>query len=215
MTSKLILTRALSCIDAEGFMSKKAAVVAGKQATSQKVIYSLSLRPEFEDEDRKYESVAQDIIDWVNGQKAPSEFLQKCKEALVIGDTSPESAAGYIAALPNAYRDHLQSIAGHDKVTEPMAFAGDIGRDYACNATVINYKSYDLPASSYAKVSSVDDNGFLISYSVSPNKQNKLIVPPVGGTIHVTGKIGNHKHGLPYETVIYKTKVKLINDNKI
>jgi hypothetical protein len=215
MSAKLILTRALSCIEAEGFHSKKTAAINGAQPTSAKVMESLAIRPEFGDDDCRYESKAEDIIDWVtNLDTSTSDFLTSCKGAITLAETCPGGAVGYLAALCNTYKDHLEAISGYDKVTQPSSFAGKVGDPYDSEAIVLNYKTYSY-GSSYARVASVDTNGHLITYTISPNKQNKLIVPPVGGKIHVTGRVSALKGVIPYETLLNRTKVRLIDDNKI
>lgn len=204
MYARTILIRALDCIKAEGYVTKDAALVAGTQSTAQKVASSLGMIPELTShEETEYGPRADEIIAWITGYVGDNDYLVKCKNAVVQADTSP--TFGYITSLVQSYARHCSASIGLAMVTAPNAFAGDPGaklEDHECE--VINVQTLQ----GYRKVSLVDRNGHLITYTVSNDTKKVLTIPTVGDKVSVSASVYRNKFSTPFETTLSRPTVK-------
>lgn len=208
MYARTILIRALDCIASEGYVTKDAALIAGTQSTAQRVASSLEISPELSaHEEDQYGPKADDILSWITGYTGDNEYLGNCKWAVQAADTVPQKTFGYITSLVQSYARHMSSSTGLNKVTAPNAFAGDPGaklEELACE--VINVQ----PLQGYHKVSLVDGNGHLITYTVNNDTKKALTIPSIGDKVSVSASVYRNKFTTPFETTLSRPTVKRI-----
>ena len=205
MYARTILIRALDCIKAEGYVTKDAALVAGTQSTAQRVASSLEINPELTShEETEYGPRADEIIAWITGYTDDNDYLVNCKNAIAQADTSPQKTFGYITSLVQSYARHMSASAGLAKVTSPNAFAGDPGaklEDHECE--VINVQALQ----GYHKVSLVDRNGHLITYTVNNDTKKALTIPKIGDKVSVSASVYRNKFSTPFETTLSRPTI--------
>lgn len=205
MYARTILIRALDCIAAEGYVTKDAALVAGIQSTAQRVVSSLEISPELSSHEvDQYGPRADEIIAWITGYTGDNEYLSNCKWAVETADSAPAKTFGYITSLVQSYARHLSSITGLSKVTAPNAFAGDRGvklEGLACE--VINVQALQ----GYHKVSMVDGNGHLITYTVNNDTKKALTIPKIGDKVSVSASVYRNKFTTPFETTLSRPTI--------
>lgn len=200
MYARTILIRALDCIAAEGYVTKDAALVAGTQSTAQRVASSLEISPELSSHEvDQYGPRADEIIAWITSYTGDNEYLSNCKWAVETADSAPAKTFGYITSLVQSYARHMSSATGLSKVTAPNAFAGDPGvklEGLACE--VINVQALQ----GYHKVSLVDGNGHLITYTVNNDTKKALTIPKIGDKVSVSASVYRNKFTTPFETTL-------------
>jgi len=207
--AKSILIRALSCIESEGYVTKDKALIAGVPPTSQRVATSFETLPDISDDEMTTYGPRSDVIlDWImNTPAADNEYLTKCKESVTNSDTKKlSSIVGYVCSLPSAHERFEKTSKGLDLVTQPNAFAADAGELYEGTGIVINVQHF--PA--YAKLSMVDTNGFLVTFTANKETKKTLTLPEVGYTISMKGKVYRNKFTTPFETTISRPTMKRI-----
>ena len=206
MFARVILIRALSCIAAEGYLTKDQSLVKDVPSTSSRVTSSLQIDDIItaSDEDA-YGARADDIINWITTfPTADNDYLNNCKLSIAIADTTPHKTIGYLTSLVPAYARHLESALGLDKVTQVNAFAADAGTAYDGTGEVINVQK--LPA--FTKVSIVDTNGYLVTFSTSKGTKKDLTIPAIGDNISIAGRVYRNKFSTPFETSLSSPTIK-------
>ena len=207
MYARNILINALSCIQAEGYVTKDASLISGKKSTAQKVADSLEVSPDASPEDEAtYGPKADAIIDWILGYTGDNDYMRSCKDAIGLADLNPHKTFGFIASLVPSYEKHLLASTGLDKVSAPNAFAGDPGaRVEELRCEVINVQHFR----EYYKISLVDSEGHLITYTVNKEKKTKksLTLPRIGDKLIVSGLVYRNKFSTPFETTLSRPKV--------
>lgn len=207
MNARKIIIRALSCVESEGYVSKDAALCAGTQSTSQRILSSLEIDDTLSDlELATYGTRADQILNWI--MTCPidgNEYLENCRRAVPLADTAIDKAAGYLSSLVTAFERYEKSSSGLDKITQCNSFAADAGKDYAGTGEVINVQHFK----DYAKVSIADSNGFLVTYTANMD-QKKLIIPNVGDKLDILGKAYRNKFTTPFETSLSRPTIKVL-----
>lgn len=208
MYAKKMLIRALDCIAEEGYVSKDNALIKDTQSTAQRVLSSLEIAPDLSDaEDQKYGHQADSIIDWVlNADHGGNEYLGNCKTAVQDADLRPQKVAGYVVSLVQAFERYQQTSKGLDLVVHQNAFAADPGLMYTGTGKVINVQSYDT----YAKISMVDSNGYLVTCSANKSTKKGLTIPKIGDNITLSGRVYRNKFSTPFETVLSRPTLEII-----
>lgn len=205
MYARTILIRALDCIAAEGYVTKDAALVAGTQSTAQRVASSLEISPELSSHEvDQYGPRADEIIAWITSYTGDNEYLSNCKWAVETADSAPAKTFGYITSLVQSYDRHMSSATGLSEVTSPNAFAGDPGvklEGLACE--VINVQALQ----GYHKVSMVDGNGHLITYTVNNDTKKALTIPKIGDKVSVSASVYRNKFTTPFETTLSRPTI--------
>lgn len=207
MNAKKILIRALSCVESEGYVSKDTALYSGAQSTYDRILSSLEMNDTIGDHELDtYGPRADEIINWITTCPIDgNEYLDNCRRAVTLAETSIDKAAGYLSSLVTAFERYKKSSAGLDKITQCNAFAADAGKDYSGTGEVINVQKFK----DYSKVSVADSNGFLVTYTANSD-QKKLIIPEVGDKISISGKAYRNKFSTPFETSLSRPTIKVI-----
>ena len=206
MTAKDILIRALDCISVEGYVTKEDALINDKISTSKKVMASFDASPELSDRERnKHSAKAQQILDWIGSYDGYDDYLMTCKNAIAIADTEPKKAYGYICALVPTYDRMIKSRIGLERVLKPEEFAQTAGKQLHCSCEVINVQKFN----GYRKVSMVDGEGHLITYTVSDSSK-RLKAPKVGSNVMVSARVSSNRLSTPCETILTRPTINSI-----
>lgn len=206
MNARKILIRSVACVEAEGYVSKDQALIKGIQSTAQRVQSSFEMSSEMSPaEEQTYGARADQILHWIATcpLEDGSDYLANCRKSIEIAEKYPEKTYGFITSLVSAHDRHLKRSTGLDKVTQPNAFPADAGKQYDGTGEVINVQRFP----EYAKVSMVDSNGFLVTYTVNKENKRALTLPEVGDKISVSAKVHRNKFSTPFETSLSRPKI--------
>jgi hypothetical protein len=205
MYAKNILIRAIASIESRGYITKDHAMVAEIQSTAEHVMATLHDIPDIDPNELKlYGEHADNILKWIaTCPVGGNEYLLNCRDAVTAADVIPHKVAGYIVSLVGTYEKHLKTSRGLDRVTQLNAFAQDAGLHYSGTGEVINLEVEP----SYVKLSIVDDDGYLVTFTETTRNKKGLIFPSIGDRISISGNVYRNKFTTPFETSLSRPTV--------
>lgn len=202
MIGREILIVALAAIANEGYVSKSMSrgSIDGKRATSDIVADMFrSTTKATPDEELRYGSQADEIINWAITYRGTDEFYLKCKGAFKLAQTNIAAAVPYLCALPSVYDRISEIMELRDIVTTVDPFLGQSEE----TLDDVQLKTFCIRiGAEYNTVKMLDSlNRLYVGYI---NKTSKICLDKLsrGDIVLVSGKLTNRINENPPENRI-------------